>query len=147
MALVEIVRYVDVYEADLAAAFLESSGIRVTVADRFQTTLDPLMQRALGVRLMVRASDAEAARDLLARVRAGEFADAGEDDLPRITTGARATGTLLALAAFAAGGFWGNGLPRRFRPFPWQGMVISLTGLMLIFAILWAAAGLILDPP
>lgn len=129
MALVEIVRYVDVYEADLAAAFLESSGIRVTVADRFQTTLDPLMQRALGVRLMVRASDAD------------------PDDLPRITTGVRTAGTILALAVFATGSFWGNGLPRRFRPFPWQGMVISLAGLMLVFAILWAAAGLILDPP
>src|SRR5690554_4723537 len=103
MALVEIVRYVDVYEAGLAAAFLESCGIRVPVTDRFYTTLDALMQRALGVRLMVRASDAEAARDLLARVQAGEFADADEDDLPRITTGVRVAGTLLALAVFAAG--------------------------------------------
>lgn len=146
MALVEIARYVDVYEADMAAAFLESAGIRVTVADRFQTTLDPLMQRALGIRLMVRASDAEAARDLLARVQAGEFAEGDEDDLPEITTRVRTAGTLMALAAFATGGFWGNGLPRRFRPFPWQGMLISLTGLILLFAIIWAAAGLILDP-
>ena len=147
MALVEIARYADVSEADLAAAFLESCGIGVTVTDRFQTTLDPLMQRVLGIRLMVRASDVEAARDLLARANAGEFADAGEDDLPRMTTGVRAIGTLMALAAFTTGGFWGNSLPRRFRPLAWQGMLIATAGLVLALTVLWMAAELILDPP
>jgi hypothetical protein len=147
MSLVQIGRYVDVYEADLAAAFLESCGIRVTVTERFQTTLDPLMQRVLGIRLMVRASDVEAARDLLARANAGEFADAGEDDLPSVTSGVRAIATLMALAAFTTGGFWGNSLPRRFRPFAWQGMLISMVGLMLALMVIWLAADLILDPP
>ena len=119
----------------------------MTVTERFQTTLDPLMQRVLGVRLMVRASDVEAARDLLARANAGEFADAGEDDLPPITSGVRAIATLMALAAFTTGGFWGNSLPRRFRPFAWQGMLISMAGLMLVLMVVWLAAKLVLDPP
>lgn len=67
MSLVEIARYSDVYEADLAAAFLESHDIRVMVTARHQTTIDPLMQRALGIRIMVAASNVEAARTLLAR--------------------------------------------------------------------------------
>lgn len=147
MALVEIARYVDVYEADLAAAFLESYGIRVTVTERFQTTVDPLMQRALGIRLMVAASDVEAARSLLARANAGEFVGADEDDLPQMTTEVRAAGAFMALAAFATGGFWGNSLPRRFRPFAWQGMLIAFVGLMLAFTAIWVAAGLVVDPP
>ncbi|MEN5053417.1 hypothetical protein [Brevundimonas naejangsanensis] len=67
MSLVEIARYQDVYEADLAAAFLLSHDIEVSVTERFQTTVDPLMQRALGIRLMGRADQAEQARDLLKR--------------------------------------------------------------------------------
>ena len=74
MSLREIARFADVYEAELAGAFLASHGIDVTVTERFQTTVDPLMQRALGIRLMAPASTIEAARALLARARAGEFA-------------------------------------------------------------------------
>ena len=39
--------------------------IDVTVTERFQTTVDPLMQRALGIRIMGAASNFEAARSLL----------------------------------------------------------------------------------
>ena len=74
MSLREIARFADVYEAELAGAFLASHGIDVTVTERFQTTVDPLMQRALGIRLMAPASRIEEARALLARVHAGEFA-------------------------------------------------------------------------
>jgi hypothetical protein len=147
MALREIARFVDVYEADLAAAFLESHGIRVTVTERFQTTVDPLMQRALGIRLMAHESEIEAARDLLARVKAGEFAEPDGDDLPRMSDGTRAAGTLMALAAFMTGGFWGNSLPRRFRPVAWQGILITTVGLALVVALIAVAAKLILDPP
>ena len=60
MALVEIARFQDVYEADLAAAFLASHGVEVTVTERLQTTIDPLMQRARGSRLMAPAAMATA---------------------------------------------------------------------------------------
>ena len=71
MSLHEVARFTDVYEADLAAAFLASHDIEVSVTERFQTTVDPLMQRALGIRLMTPASQVNQARDLLARARAG----------------------------------------------------------------------------
>lgn len=127
MALREIARFVDVYEADLAAAFLESHGIRVTVTERFQTTVDPLMQRALGIRLMAHESEIVKARDLLARVKDGEFADTAEAepvaerDLP---SGVFAR--LIAVLTVASGGFSGTSIPRRLKPVHWIGLLLIL---------------------
>ena len=147
MSLREIARYTDVVEADLAAAFLASQGIDVTVTERFQTTVDPLMQRALGIRLMAPASVVPDARALLARVRAGEFATTEGDDLPEIADGTRAAGTLMALAAFFTGGFWGTSLPRRFRAPPWQGLLLA-TGLFVVAAAAFLiGAEMLLNPP
>lgn len=147
MSLREIARFTDVYEADLAAAFLESHGIEVSVTERFQTTLDPLMQRALGIRLMAPASLIPEARALLARAQAGEFATADGDDPDPMDGGARAAGTVMALAAYATGGFWGNSLPRRFRPVAWQGMLIAILGLGAFACLVLMVAELLLNPP
>lgn len=151
MSLREIARYTDVVEADLAAAFLASHGIDVTVTERFQTTVDPLMQRALGIRLMAPASLIPEARALLARVRAGEFATTEGDDLDRMGGGTRAVGTVLALAAALADGFWGASLPRRFRPIAWPGMllafVLSVAVLVTTTGALWLIWELLFDPP
>jgi hypothetical protein len=147
MSLVEIVRYSDVYEADLAAAFLESHDIRVMVTERHQTTIDPLMQRALGIRIMVAASNVEAARTLLARAQAGEFAEPEGDDIEATGAGTRATTTLMALAAFATGGFWGTSLPRRLRAPSWKGMLLSALLFSAILALVLVGQKLILDPP
>jgi hypothetical protein len=147
MALREIARFTDVYEADLAAAFLESHGVRVTVTERFQTTVDPLMQRALGIRLMSHETEVDAARDLLQRVRAGEFAEASGEDLPALDGSVRTAGALMALAAFAVGGFWGTSLPRRFRPLAWQGMLLSMGIVISALTVIWLAAKPVLDPP
>lgn len=147
MSLREIARYTDVFEADLAAAFLASHGIDVTVTERFQTTLDPLMQRALGIRLMAPASVIAEARALLARVQAGEFATDEGDDLPGLATGTRAAGTLMALAAYSTGGFWGNSLPRRFRPIAWQGILLAIALFLAATLGVWLVAELLLNPP
>ncbi|MDP3370497.1 MAG: DUF2007 domain-containing protein [Brevundimonas sp.] len=147
MSLREIARFTDVYEADLAAAFLASHGIEVSVTERFQTTVDPLMQRALGIRLMAPASAVEEARALLARVQAGEFATTDGDDPDPMDGGTRAAGTVMALAAFATGGFWGNSLPRRFRPVAWQGMLITTALLVAVTCAVVVVAKLLLDPP
>lgn len=151
MSLREIARFTDVYEAELAGAFLASHGIDVTVTERFQTTVDPLMQRALGIRLMAPASRIEEARALLARAHAGEFATDEGDDLDEMDPGTRRVGTVMALAAWSTGGFWGNSLPRRFRPIAWQGMLISAAGLVILLAGLtlavWWLTKLFLDPP
>ena len=147
MSLREIARFADVYEAELAGAFLASHGIEVTVTERFQTTVDPLMQRALGIRLMAPASVVEEARALLARARAGEFATNEGDDLEPMDGGVRAAGAMMALAAWATGGFWGSSLPRRFRPVAWQGILISFG--ILAAAVIVSMIGLkvLLDPP
>ena len=147
MSLREIARFTDVYEAELAGAFLASHGIDVTVTERFQTTVDPLMQRALGIRLMAPASVNEEARSLLARAQAGEFATDEGDDLDEMEPGTRRVGTLMALAAFPVGGFWGTSLPRRFRPFAWQGMLISVAVLAVATTVIAVALLLLLDPP
>lgn len=147
MSLREIARFADVYEAELAGAFLASHGIEVSVTERYQTTVDPLMQRALGIRLMAPASAVEEARALLARAQAGEFATEEGDDLADMDGGTRATGTVMALAAFATGGFWGNSLPRRFRPVAWQGMAIAFAVLVAAMIVIAVVLKVLLDPP
>jgi hypothetical protein len=84
---------------------------------------------------------------LLARVHAGEFATTDVDDPDTMDGGTRAAGTVLALAAFATGGFWGNSLPRRFRPIAWQGILLSITGLVAMAFAVMVIAKLLLDPP
>ncbi|MFC5344978.1 putative signal transducing protein [Brevundimonas staleyi] len=146
MSLVEIARFQDVYEADLAAAFLESHGIRVFVTERHQTTIDPLMQRALGIRIMGAESSLEEARALLSRAQAGEFAEPDGDDIGGTPATTRAATTLMALVAFATGGFWGTSLPRRLRAPSWQGMLLSALIFFAAFVVL-IVRKLILDPP
>jgi len=136
MSLVEIARFQDVYEADLAAAFLASHGVEVDVTERFQTTVDPLMQRALGLRLMGRVDQAEQARDLLARVRAGEFTADDEDDLPAGAPTTRAVGRAMALFMAASGGFASTSLPRRLRPVHWIG--VALIGAIVTVSLILA---------
>jgi hypothetical protein len=141
MSLVEIARYHDVYEADLAAAFLSSHEIEVSVTERFQTTVDPLMQRALGIRLMGRADQAARARDRLARAGNGEFATDEGDDLDGPDSTVRAASRGLALFAFATGaGFVGTAMPRRFNALQWAGLALIAAILLLSGgAYLWAS--------
>ncbi len=148
MSLVEIARFTDVYEADLAAAFLASHDIDVSVTERHQTTIDPLMQRALGIRLMAPEAVAAEASALLARARAGEFAETDEDDdLSPPDAGTRAAGTALAVAAFLTGGFWGTSLPRRFRPIAWQGMLLAMMLLAAAALATFLVHQLLFNPP
>ena len=147
MSLVEVARFQDVWEADLAAAFLASHDVEVSVTERFQTTLDPLMQRALGIRLMVPAVMADQARDLLARAQSGEFASDEGDDLPVRAARTWAVAALMAIAASCTGGFWGNSLPRRFRPVSVYGIVAAAFLLLGCSAFVLVLAKMLLDPP
>lgn len=80
---VEVGRFHDLHEAELAAGLLRSAGIRAEVADHHLIGIDPLMQRAVGgLRVMAPPDQAADARAILARVQAGEFADADADPLP-----------------------------------------------------------------
>ena len=147
MSLVEIARFQDVYEADLAAAFLASHGVEVSVTERFQTTIDPLMQRALGIRLMVPAAMADQARDLLGRAQSGEFAAVEGDDLPVRSTRTWVVAALMAIAAYFTGGFWGNSLPRRFRPVSLYGIIAAILLFLGGSALILTLAKMLLDPP
>lgn len=147
MSLVEVARFQDVCEADLAAAFLASHGVEVLVTERYQTTLDPLMQRALGIRLMVPAAMAAQTRDLLARAQSGEFATDEGDDLPPRQTRTWVAGALMAVAAFSTGGFWGNSLPRRFRPISLYGIIAAALLFLGSSAFVAILAKMLLDPP
>ncbi|GAA0380191.1 hypothetical protein GCM10009093_03980 [Brevundimonas terrae] len=137
MSFVEIARFTDVYEADLAAAFLASHDIEVSVTERFQTTLDPLMQRALGIRLMGYADDVDRARQLLERARQGEFMEADGDDVPTEPR-ARWAGRGIALFAVMVSGYPATSLPRRLRPLQIAGMLIIVAMVALSWALwLW----------
>lgn len=137
MSFVEIARFTDVYEADLAAAFLASHDIEVSVTERFQTTLDPLMQRALGIRLMGYADDVDRARELLERARQGEFMEADGDDVPNEPR-ARWAGRGIALFAVMVSGYPATSLPRRLRPLQIAGMLIIVAMVALSWALwLW----------
>lgn len=142
MSLVEITRFTDVYEADLAAAFLASHDIEVSVTERFQTTVDPLMQRALGIRLMGREDQLHQALALLAEAAAGAFADDGDDDLEPVTSQGRSYARLVAIAGFVGGnGFGGTSLPRRIRPIQVAGMIVIGSVALLSWG-LWLLARL-----
>lgn len=151
MSLVEIARFTDVYEADLAAAFLSSHDIEVSVTERFQTTVDPLMQRALGIRLLGRADQAVAARDLLARVRDGEFATNEGDDIPPAKDHGKFAGVAFALIVLGLGASWGTSLPRRLRAVPWQGFVLAVALTVVVFIAIgggaWLVEALLISPP
>lgn len=75
MPLVVVARYYDLPAARLAESFLRDAGLSPSVADDALTTMNPLFLRAVGgLRLSVLDTEVEAARDLLARAEAGEFA-------------------------------------------------------------------------
>lgn len=70
-------------EAHLLKGVLESAGLLAVVADAHLAQGNSLWTQALGgVRVLVRASDADAARQALDDYQAGELALAGEDAAP-----------------------------------------------------------------
>ncbi len=131
MAQVEIARFPDLYEAELAAAFLQSHAIDAVVADRHLSTIDPLMQRALGgLRLMVPDRQAAEATSLLARANAGEFATDEGDDIAKSQGSVGLSAAVLAATALTGGmgGLAASGLRGPLRP-------ARIAGLVLIGAI------------
>lgn len=124
MTLTEIARFHDLVEGDLALAFLRAHGIEAEMAGRAHASVDPVMQRALGVRVMAPQAQRDEALALLARVRSGEFATDDGDDLASRDAPAQAAGGLMALATAATGGFSGTSLPRRLKPVHWAGFVL-----------------------
>jgi hypothetical protein len=124
MALVEIARFQDLVEGDIALAFLRAHGIEADMAGRAHASIDPVMQRALGVRVMAPEAQREEALALLTRARSGEFATDEGDNLFSRDAPTHAVGGLMAFATWAAGGFSGTSLPRRLKTVHWIGFVM-----------------------
>ena len=142
---VEIGRFHDLHEAELAAGLLRSAGIRAEVADHHLIGIDPLMQRAVGgLRVMAPPDQAADARAILARVQAGEFANSEEaDPLPEPDDGqGQGAAMVLGVLAFpwAVAGMTGarRSLSRRRRLAP---LALGLLMLLLVIAP-WIAARL-----
>lgn len=131
MPLVEIARFDDVYEAELAVAFLSANGVFAQVADRGLATIDPLLQRAVGgLRVMAEARDGPRARALLVRARTGEFVEGDDDPVEDNAPGA---GAGVALLGALAGGFSGTSRLRRLRGVHWVGLAI----IAVLFVLPW----------
>ena len=143
---VEVGRFHDLHEAELAAALLRSAGIRAEVADHHLIGMDPLMQRAVGgLRVMAPPDQAADARAILIRVQAGEFADFDADAEPLPEPDDRpAQGIAMALGVlafpWAVAGMTGarRSLSRRRRLAP---LALGLLMLLLVAAP-WVAVRL-----
>ncbi|MBA3999014.1 DUF2007 domain-containing protein [Brevundimonas sp.] len=141
---IEVGRFHDLHEAELAAGLLRSAGIRAEVADHHLIGMDPLMQRAVGgLRVMAPDDEAADARAILVRVQSGEFTSAEPDDLPAAgDVPARDLGlTLGVLAApWAAAGMTGArrsvSVRRRYAPLAIVLLVALLVALPLVLRIL-----------
>lgn len=141
---VEVGRFPDLHEAELAAALLRSAGIRAEVADHHLIGVDPLMQRAVGgLRVLTPDEDAADARAILDRARSGAFADPDGDPLPE-PDDAPGQGVMMVLGVlafpWAAAGMTGarRAVSRRRRLAP-----LALGLVMLLLVVLpWAAARL-----
>lgn len=136
MSLGEIARFDDHYEASVAASFLRSHGIDVFVSDSNLSTMNPMMQRALGgIRVMAPAEQILRARDLLNRARTGEFrSEEGEPVVETPRARLLSVGVILGLLVAGGGPFWGTSGLRRMRAVHWAGIALVGGLLLLVFA-------------
>jgi len=140
----EVARFSDVYQAEVAAAFLASFGVEALVAERIAATMNPVMQTALGgVRLLTPDHQAEIASDLLAAAERGDFAQAERGD-----TDSRRSGTsVFPVVTLLAGLLMGHGYAGRAYLGDRAGLsALQVAGLwLLVFLILGAGLFLIAD--
>lgn len=76
----EVARFSTLPEGELAVAVLRTHGIAARLPDRDMATMNPDLLIAIGgVRVVAPEDQIDAARDLVTRIRAGEFIDDSED--------------------------------------------------------------------
>lgn len=76
----EVARFSTLPEGELAVAVLRTHGIAARLPDRDMATMNPDLLIAIGgVRVVAPHDQIDAARDLVRRIRAGEFVDDSED--------------------------------------------------------------------
>lgn len=137
--MMEVARFADVYEAEVAASFLAACGVQALVADRTMATMQPLLQTAVGgIRLLTPVGQAARATELLRMAASGVFAaDALDGEKARPVV---AFGVVTAVTALLVGhGYAGQ----PFRP---RGRLsaVHLCGLILLSGalVVWIAAWL-----
>lgn len=140
MSLVEIRRFADVNEAEIARGYLGSRGVEAWIAGDQHARIDPLMQQALGwSRLSVVSSDVDRARALLDAVGRGpppDLDEAAPADAPLGPWGLSAT-VLAGLATMGPeGGMAVTALKRR----GWARR--AAVGVILVVMLLVGLAGL-----
>lgn len=105
--MIEIARFADVYEAEIAAARLRAEGYDAVLGGAEHVKTNPLVLQALGgVNLSVPNDQADAARTLLDGLRAG--AERIEDADPVGTDPRRKAGAAALLAAIGLGFLMGR---------------------------------------
>ena len=76
----EVARFSTIPEAELAASFLNQHGVKAWLPDRDMATINPDMLFALGgVRVVTISDQIVEARQIIARMRAGEFIDPADE--------------------------------------------------------------------
>lgn len=117
----------------MATSFLRAQGIEASVADNVLATVDALMWRAMGgLRVMVPASQLEAARDLLASVRAGEYEIDGDAPEPERRGPGLTLGVLLATLFMQDAGLAARAAARAgLRPIHKIGLALFVFGVLL----------------
>jgi len=81
MTELEVARFSTLPEGELAVAILRNHGIAARLPDRDTATMNPDLLIALGnVRVVAPDHQIRAARDMIARVRAGDFAQDAEPE-------------------------------------------------------------------
>lgn len=119
--MIEIARFADVYEAEIAATRLRAEGYDVVLGGAEHVKANPLVLMALGgVNLSVPRDQADAVRLLLERLRAGE------ERIGEVEPAVEPTRRLWPIAILAAIGLglliglvgWGDGPPAPSPPEP-----------------------------
>ncbi len=76
----EVARFSTIPEAELAASFLQQHGVRAWLPDRDMATMNPDLLIAIGgVRVVTTTGQIVEARQIIARMRAGEFVDDSDE--------------------------------------------------------------------
>lgn len=134
MALVQIARYADLREAQVAASMLRAQGILVVLPEEQITQTNFLLSQALGgCRLCVAEEDAEDALALIAPHRVGDAAALDWSRHPDAVT--TAPSSIFWAIMDPTGGFaWGR-LRRKFTVTAFLGLLLG----MLVVAVFVAA--------
>lgn len=78
--ILEVARFSTIPEAELAVTLLRRHGVTARLPDRDMATMNPDMLIAIGgVRVVTSSDQIAEARRIIARMRAGEFADEAEE--------------------------------------------------------------------